>query len=297
MHKKDSILRKIANTLYLNVQKVPDMGLLNGKLGIALFLYRYADYSGEEHYGEFGNEYISEMYDTLYNYPYSDFFEGLAGIGWTFQELIDRGYAEGNSDEILQQIDEKIKKTDFNSDLRSEFSLFSAGIYFLKRDKPEIIHSLLYKLNDFFADRTTALPLSYLNSALYFIIESYKSKIEEEICLKLFPVVMDKILFSFQQRKFFDTDLVTFHHNIEYLQNCGADLKINIPADNLNISKKTIMQSGWNNLLYSYPTLFGLTLMEINNYVDSTISNLRRKDLIIYGGLPGLGLELINTNY
>ena len=42
----DKILQQIANTIVANLKNTELIGLFNGKIGIALFLYKYAHNSG-----------------------------------------------------------------------------------------------------------------------------------------------------------------------------------------------------------------------------------------------------------
>ena len=81
------------------------LGLTNGKMGIAIALFRYARLSGEAVCEEIAGELLDEVCERLdYSMPVS-FGDGLCGIGWGIEYLVQHGYVEGDTDEILKEID------------------------------------------------------------------------------------------------------------------------------------------------------------------------------------------------
>lgn len=64
------------------------LGLTNGKMGIAIALFRYARLSGEVVCEEIAGELLDEVCERLdYSMPVS-FGDGLCGIGWGIEYLI-----------------------------------------------------------------------------------------------------------------------------------------------------------------------------------------------------------------
>ena len=82
------------------------LGLINGKMGIAIALFRYARLSGELTCGDVGCELLDEIYEHLDSSIPISFGSGLWGIGWGIEYLIQNGYMEGDADEVLKDIDQ-----------------------------------------------------------------------------------------------------------------------------------------------------------------------------------------------
>ncbi len=81
------------------------LGLTNGKMGIAIALFCYGRLSGELAYEEVASELLDDVCQNLnYSMPIS-FNDGLCGIGWGIEYLIQHGYVDADGDEILRDID------------------------------------------------------------------------------------------------------------------------------------------------------------------------------------------------
>jgi lantibiotic modifying enzyme len=93
-----------------NSNKISDVGLLNGKMGIVIFFAHYAQYTGLQRYDEFAENLLDEIYDALGRNSPIDFQSELCGIGWGIEYLVQNGLMAGNTDEILEDIDKKIMR-------------------------------------------------------------------------------------------------------------------------------------------------------------------------------------------
>jgi len=100
-------LLKIANTIIINNGKVNSMGLLNGKMGLALFLYYYARYI-DPRYKAYADQLIEEIQEKIQKERHSGYADGLAGVGVGIEHLIQQGFIEGDANEILEEFDEHI---------------------------------------------------------------------------------------------------------------------------------------------------------------------------------------------
>ncbi|MDR2775300.1 MAG: hypothetical protein LBC19_11270 [Tannerella sp.] len=58
-------LPRIARYLILHGSSTKDIGLLNGKTGIALFFYHYAHYAKKKVYRQYADELICEVYKGI----------------------------------------------------------------------------------------------------------------------------------------------------------------------------------------------------------------------------------------
>lgn len=105
---KDIQLRQIANHLIINSSFLTDLSLYHGKMGIVLFFYSYARYTGNTVYEEFAGELLDEIFEEIHDRIGVDFENGLSGIGWGILYLLQNEYIGGNPDDILEEIDRKL---------------------------------------------------------------------------------------------------------------------------------------------------------------------------------------------
>lgn len=103
---------QIAIMLMFNLNN-SNIGLNTGLMGSVLFFQCYSKYKGDFLYDTLA----SELLDKIFNHISPDspigFENGLCGIGWGIEYLIQNNLMEGNSDEILAEIDQKIMECNF----------------------------------------------------------------------------------------------------------------------------------------------------------------------------------------
>ncbi|MDD4404155.1 MAG: hypothetical protein PHO36_05170 [Parabacteroides sp.] len=102
------LLKRIANHLIINASYLNNLGLYHGKMGIVLFFVHYARYTGDLLYDDFARKLINEIYDEIRDDIPINFENGLCGIGWGIEYLLEYGFMNGKSEEILADIDLKI---------------------------------------------------------------------------------------------------------------------------------------------------------------------------------------------
>jgi hypothetical protein len=131
----DLRLRRIADVLHLNASFTRSLGLLDGKMGIAIFLYHYARKSGSEMYENYAGELIDEIYEEITPQTPVDFSNGLTGIGWGIEYLVENGFVEADTDEALKEIDDAIYSTMLQQPvlIKNTNDLFGYGFYCLAR--------------------------------------------------------------------------------------------------------------------------------------------------------------------
>lgn len=105
-------LKRIANHLTLNGGFTDNLGLYHGKMGIAIFFCHYARYINDISYNDFAGILIEQIYEEIHDKMYFDMEDGLCGIGWGIEYLIQNKFMEGNSQDILYEIDVKIMERD-----------------------------------------------------------------------------------------------------------------------------------------------------------------------------------------
>lgn len=131
----DLRLRRIADVLLLNGSFTDNPGLLNGKMGIAIFLYRYARSTGNEMYGTYAGELIDEIYEAISTQTPVDFANGLTGIGWGIEYLVKNGFVEADTDEALAELDNTVYKSNLDQSLLFDNinGLSGYGFYYISR--------------------------------------------------------------------------------------------------------------------------------------------------------------------
>jgi hypothetical protein len=131
-------LRKMADSLFLGSSFVPRPGLLKGKMGICIFFYHFSRIVDNKVYEDFAGELLDDVFEAINDKTSCDFENGLAGIGWGIDYLIQKGFVGGDADEILSEIDEKLLqkiKSDSHPKLVLNHGITGIGIYVLSRIK------------------------------------------------------------------------------------------------------------------------------------------------------------------
>ena len=128
---------KMLNRLILHANDVPSaIGLLDGKMGIALVLAHYARCRGKKKLEHAADFLVESVMNQLTKTVSIDFANGLSGIGWGIEYLIQNNYMKGCGADILQNIDERIMQFDV-----TRFKDWS-----LEKGLLGILHYVLYHL-------------------------------------------------------------------------------------------------------------------------------------------------------
>ena len=106
MSHDDVLLEKIANHYLFYGSFYSDLGLYNGKMGMVIFFFHYARYTGNSLYEDFAGELLDDIYEDITD---NISFSQLCEIGWGILYLLQQGFVEGNADEVLEIIDERIE--------------------------------------------------------------------------------------------------------------------------------------------------------------------------------------------
>jgi len=104
-------LQRIANVLLLNASFLDNPGLLNGKMGIAIFFYHYAKFTGNKIYEDYAGELIDEIYEEISTSTPVNFENGLTGIGWGIEYLVKNGFVKADTDDALSEIDKFVSRS------------------------------------------------------------------------------------------------------------------------------------------------------------------------------------------
>jgi glycosyltransferase involved in cell wall biosynthesis len=180
---KNALLINIAQHVILNNGLSPNIGLFNGKLGIVIFLFHYSRYSNNDIYSQFAEKILDDILDNINKNMSFDFHDGLLGIGWGIEYLYQNGFIQGDTNEILEEIDikvnnigiESVDDLSFNNGLGGIMCYILSRLYTIeKENKPNPFKldflSMLYKkvkciLED---DKNSDSFNIFINSVVYF---------------------------------------------------------------------------------------------------------------------------------
>lgn len=177
--KLDGRLCRITNVLLLNANFVENLGLLNGKMGLAIFLYHYARFLNDEQYEEKAIEIIEEIQSKISFLTPCCYSSGLCGIGAGIEYLVQNGFIEGNTDEILSDFEPLLfNEIHFHPQIDLSFNNGLTGIgnyYFHRLMNPNSnenkLSTLTYQCN--------LISILDIISA-YFCVEGYTYPTERE---------------------------------------------------------------------------------------------------------------------
>ena len=102
------LIEKLLAFLLTNYNYASGIGLMHGKMGGVLFFFQYAHYTGNDIYEEYAEMLMEDIYCKINKEIPVDFETGLCGIGWGIEYLIQNRLINGNSDEILANIEKDL---------------------------------------------------------------------------------------------------------------------------------------------------------------------------------------------
>jgi hypothetical protein len=209
--KIDNRLQRIANVLLLYASFNDNIGLLNGKMGISIFFYNYARYTGNKVFEDHAGDLIDEIYEEINTNTPVDFANGLTGIGWGIEHLVKNGFLEADTDEVLEELDNIVFRK--SSDKHYNDNLFGYGFYYMARlrgrendyDNPAIFSKKKHLI--FLVDQCErilaqkgliefnipSLSIDIINSFTWFLLEIYRLKLSPVKVEKLFHVLTENI--------------------------------------------------------------------------------------------------------
>ena len=105
-------LKQIADYHLLRGLFCQEVGLWEGKTGMSLFFFLLSRHTGNRWYEEFAGELLDDVCSHLSLHCPVTFADGLCGIGWAIEFLKKEGFIEGDSDEILAEVDRQVMERD-----------------------------------------------------------------------------------------------------------------------------------------------------------------------------------------
>jgi len=133
MSKIENILSKLS----LFEERYPgDYGLYNGKTGLTMAYYLMYSILKEDVYIEKAKNLVDDLGDNINDAQELGFENGLSGIGWGIEWLVQNKFIDANTDEILEEFDDEIYQTVVfakSPDLSLSNGAIGKGMYFYRR--------------------------------------------------------------------------------------------------------------------------------------------------------------------
>lgn len=99
----------IIHHLIMKSPFMTNIGLMKGKMGIALLFFVYGEKKQCNVYTDIAFDLLEDVWEEIESNTSINFHD-LCGIGWAIEYLVQHGYVEGNTNEICEEIDNKIQK-------------------------------------------------------------------------------------------------------------------------------------------------------------------------------------------
>lgn len=124
------IIERIINHLVITSSFSSNIGLYHGKMGIVIALCHYARFTQKAIYDDFAGELLDEVCSSINAGISIDFENGLSGIGWGIEYLLQNRFMEGDSNLVLRNINEHIMKYDVRRIKDESIEEGLTGIYY-----------------------------------------------------------------------------------------------------------------------------------------------------------------------
>jgi len=306
----EKTLQKIANLLILNFQNIENLGLINGKMGVAIFLYHYARHSFQSVYSDQADDLLDELFAALNESHF--LIDGVSSIGFGLDHLIKNRFIETdeNPDELFKDVDVRLSIDMDNQcvlDLRSNFPIFSVGFYTLSRikttsrtvQKNKLLKSSLEGIDKIFSYEKQWMVPVFTNSIIRFLIGVsahglYKKKVE-----KLQKKALLFVLNTFTETTYRPIDIAILQYLLSSAKSdSGLVDKIMVRINQFEVSPyndsdiDTVLRDLQQLSLYpnlSYPDIPKLS---IEKYIDDCIEASSFPNLSL---LPHIGLNIMGV--
>lgn len=172
-------------------------GLMHGNTGLCILFYQLARNANNPEFEQLADDLLDKVFANLSTLSSSDFENGLAGIGWGIEYLVQNGFAEGDTDDILEEVDNKVFKS-LNEESLNSFELgngLTGYLYYLviRLKKPTNPNSMAQRINR----ELLILTINKLDE----VVTNQFASITKEMCFDLFwrfPVMLYGLVQAFE---------------------------------------------------------------------------------------------------
>lgn len=304
------ILMRLANTIIANLDNTIDDSLIEGKTGIALFLYEYSSYSNCSLYSDIATDLMTDVMKNIKLYRSPETMDMLGSISLGTAMLSEYGHSDPSemetSDNTVLRFPEAFARNNMQGGLR----IYQPGMYLyhricgsLKPDKS--LYGMMIAGTSTFIDKVTkgekrrldtgvCLSIIYAFSMMRSALSEYNEDIKN-IINKCFGILSNNI----EQRYCLDKDIIILHHIANSLPEISCyckDLLSNPNIQSVIFNMEMAYNDSWEMFLYG---------MDIFDYIDNAVIGdfITKKSFDIFydinnanNRLAGMGLCLLRNN-
>lgn len=312
----DKILRQIANTIVANLANTVPIGLFDGKLGLALFLYKYSRYSASQNYEDIASDLLDDMFEGLKLNMSPSAIDGIASIGYGLTILLKECFLESDPDEdVLRDVDEVLLnrvKPSLMQEVRFPIPLYSSGIYLLSRlpysDKEvekrwtdQVVENAIDFVHQGVKRGKVVPKLSLLNSMLYVFKQMRETNpMYSERLEQLLAELLDMSAQAIRSKDYQELDVLLLKQNIRTLPFRLKEKKHDVigqieqmggvpEGDRLDFWYDTL----WWSILYGVPVVEGVTPEAVKDYIDRKIQESYFDEMTVNSKLAAAGLWML----
>lgn len=129
----NTLLEEIAQYVILNCNLLSNDGIMNGKMGIVLFLFHYGRYSKKSAYTKFAYTILDDILNRLNMHIPLNIENGITGIGWGIAYLYSHSFLNGDPDTVFKELDENIRIKTMQNEAMSYSELLGVILYVMAR--------------------------------------------------------------------------------------------------------------------------------------------------------------------
>lgn len=127
------LLEEIAQYVTLNCNKLSNDGIINGRMGVVLFLFHYGRYSKRYTYTKFAYTILEDILNNLNISDQLNIEDGITGIGWGISYLYNNSFLHGNPTETFRELDKKIIDDVMCDCIKEHSELLGVILYVMSR--------------------------------------------------------------------------------------------------------------------------------------------------------------------
>lgn len=300
----DKIVRRIANTVVANLDNTTEIGLFKGKMGVSVFLYEYAKYSGSIVYEKMADQLIDDIYARIKPNISASLIDGSAGIGCGLCYLLQNHYIEGDTDDILRDLDKQLLSNcedTIMKELTFSTPVFSSGVYLLsrlplcneeqqKKWVTDIIDAGIFFMWEIVQRKNCVPKLSFLNSMFLVYNRLSQENIQKENVLQLQKDMLRLSINAIEKQYYQLSDLFLLKYILTIASdNVYGNYKSRLESVLFSINVDTANIEEWNNILWWY---FVHDIKKIDYSKDDIISYIDKK-MLDYS----FDIEIINSQF
>lgn len=117
-------------------EKINEYGLYRGMTGVAIFYFILFRFTENKKFENKAKSLLDTIAENIVSVEMLNYADGLAGVGWAVEWIVQNKFVNANTDEVLEDVDDTIYKSVLYSPdkkLSLDDGTLSKAAYFLKR--------------------------------------------------------------------------------------------------------------------------------------------------------------------